>query len=68
VPAQTKDRRTISIEFTIAILRSEGKIEGLAAILRDVTKRFEEMRRLRQAAQRADPNQNAKLDRSQQKV
>jgi PAS domain S-box-containing protein len=54
VPAQTKDGRTIYIEFTIVILRRNGKVEALAAIVRDVTKRFEEMRRLRQAAQRAD--------------
>lgn len=50
VPALTKDGRQISVEFTIALLRDDvGRIIGMAAILRDVTARFEEMRRLRKA-------------------
>ena len=41
VPAITKDGRSISIEFTIQMLKSEqGEILGPVAILRDVTKRF----------------------------
>lgn len=42
VPAVTKDGRTISIEFTIQMLRSAaGEILGPVAIIRDVTKRFQ---------------------------
>ena len=48
VPALTKDGRRISVEFTIVLLRDRGqKPDGTAAILRDVTKRFEEARELR---------------------
>ncbi len=48
VPGLTKDGRRISVEFTIAILRDgDGAVAGTAAILRDVTKHFEETRRLR---------------------
>jgi PAS domain S-box-containing protein len=50
VPAVTNDGRRISIEFTIVPLRDEaGLLTGLAAIIRDVTKRFEEMRVLKQS-------------------
>jgi hypothetical protein len=39
----------VSIEFTIVPLRDgAGGLTGLAAIMRDVTKRFEEMRALKQ--------------------
>lgn len=48
VPAITKDGRQISVEFTIILLRGpDQEITGLAAILRDVTARFEEARRLK---------------------
>jgi PAS domain S-box-containing protein len=48
VPAATKDGRQISVEFTITLLRSaDGQIAGMAAVLRDVTARFEETRRLK---------------------
>ncbi len=48
MPAIRKDATQISVEFTIVILRdSAGNIIGIAAMLRDVTKRFEEMRALR---------------------
>jgi PAS domain S-box-containing protein len=47
VPAVRKDGTTISIEFTIVPLKdATGKLIGIMAILRDVTKRFEEMRLL----------------------
>lgn len=48
VPALHKDGRQISIEFTILPLRSAaGTLLGIAAFLRDVTARFEEVRALR---------------------
>ncbi len=48
VPALRKDGRRISIEFTILPLRDEaGGLAGIAAFLRDVTERFEEVRALR---------------------
>ena len=47
VPGTTKSGKGISLEFTIVPLRSEvGELLGLAAIMRDVTKRFEEKRAL----------------------
>jgi PAS domain S-box-containing protein len=48
VPGLRKDGTRISLEFTIVPFRSaDGQVEGMAAILRDVTRRFEEMRALR---------------------
>ena len=48
VPALRKDKSRISIEFTVLPIRGDrGEIEGIAAVLRDVTRRFEEMRALR---------------------
>jgi PAS domain S-box-containing protein len=48
VPALTKDGRQISVEFTILLLRDASReITGMAAILRNVTARFEETRRLK---------------------
>jgi PAS domain S-box-containing protein len=48
VPGLTKDGRRISVEFTIVMLRdAHDRPAGTAAILRDVTKRFEETRELR---------------------
>ena len=48
VPALTKDGRRISVEFTIVLLQ-EGKqeVSGTVAVMRDVTKRFEEVKELR---------------------
>ena len=51
VPAIRKDGTRISTEFTIVPFRDDaGRMIGIAAIMRDVTKRFEEMRALRKAA------------------
>ena len=48
VPALRKDGTTISVEFTIVLLKSEPVgVRGIVAIMRDVTQRFEEMRQLR---------------------
>jgi len=48
VPGLTKDGRRISVEFTIVLLHDERRTPlGTAAILREVTKRFEETRELK---------------------
>ena len=48
VPALRKDGVRISVEFTIVPFRGDdGSMAGIAAIMRDVTQRFEEMRALR---------------------
>jgi PAS domain S-box-containing protein len=49
VPGEHKDGRRLSVEFTIAALNdAQGRISGLAAVMRDVTQRFEELKALRQ--------------------
>jgi PAS domain S-box-containing protein len=48
VPAIRKDGKRISVEFTIVPFHgANGQMEGIAAVLRDVTPRFEELRNLR---------------------
>jgi PAS domain S-box-containing protein len=48
VPSIRGDGQRISLEFTIAPMRdAEGRMTGMAAILRDVTSRFQELRTLR---------------------
>ena len=48
VPAVRKDGARISLEFTVAILRDEaGRPTGIAAVIRDVTARWERERELR---------------------
>jgi len=48
VPALRKDGRRISLEFTIVPLKdATGAMQGIVAVLRDVTARFEELRDLR---------------------
>ena len=48
VPALRKGGTTISIEFTITPLKDASqRIVGMVAIVRDVTKRFEELRELK---------------------
>lgn len=49
VPGLTKDGRRISLEFTIALLKQggDGPVEGMVAVIRDVTKRFEELKALK---------------------
>lgn len=50
VPSMTKSGRSISVEFTITLLRSpDGEVIGMASVLRDVTVRFEETRAMRRA-------------------
>jgi PAS domain S-box-containing protein len=48
VPAVRKDGSRISIEFTVTPFHdTAGRMLGIAAMMRDVTKRFEEMKALR---------------------
>ncbi len=48
VPGLCKDGRRISIEFTIVLLKdAAGQVQGMASSVRDVSRRFEEMKSLR---------------------
>jgi PAS domain S-box-containing protein len=48
VPSIRRDGTTISIEFTVVLLKSDaGETTGIIAVMRDVTTRFEEVRALR---------------------
>jgi PAS domain S-box-containing protein len=48
VPGLTKDGGRISVEFTIVLLRGEAQgVTGTVAVMRDVTKRFAEVRELK---------------------
>jgi len=47
VPAIRKDGATISVEFTVVPLQNNGQMIGMAAIMRDVTRQFNEMRALK---------------------
>jgi PAS domain S-box-containing protein len=47
VPGMTREGRRISVEFTIVMLRDDEGITGTVAVLRDVTRRFEELRELK---------------------
>ena len=58
VPALRKDGARISVEFTIVpFTGADGKMTGIAAIMRDQTARFEEVRALKRslAAAQAPP-------------
>jgi len=49
VPALRKDGTRISVAFTIVAFRdASGRMEGIAAVMRDVTAGFNELRALRQ--------------------
>lgn len=48
VPARRKDGARVSVEFTIVPFRADdGLMAGIAAVMRDVTARFQEMRELK---------------------
>jgi PAS domain S-box-containing protein len=47
VPAVRNDGTTVSVEFTMVPLQNNGQMIGMVAIMRDVTRRFEEMRALK---------------------
>lgn len=50
VPALHKDGHTLSIAFTVALLRAgDGSVSGIAAVIRDETARFAEERALRKS-------------------
>ncbi|KQT88796.1 PAS domain S-box protein [Methylobacterium sp. Leaf466] len=49
VPALHKDGHTLSIAFTVGMLRGpDGVVTGIAAIIRDETKRWTDERQMRQ--------------------
>jgi PAS domain S-box-containing protein len=49
VPGLRQDGQRISLEFSIVPLKDEqGQMQGIAAVMRDVSSRFEEMRSLKQ--------------------
>jgi len=48
VPAVRKDGSRVSVEFTVVPFTGDnGEMAGIAAVMRDGTARFEEMRALR---------------------
>ncbi|NJO34921.1 MAG: PAS domain S-box protein [Rhodospirillales bacterium] len=50
VPALRRDGTRISVEFSIIPFRdATGRITGMGALMRDVTRRFEELKALRKA-------------------
>jgi PAS domain S-box-containing protein len=50
VPAAHRDGRRLSIEFSVALLRdAQGKVAGIAAVIRDSTERWAADRELRAA-------------------
>ncbi len=55
VPAIRRDGATISVEFTVVPLKNAaGEMTGIVAVMRDVTKRFEETRALRKKLAEAE--------------
>jgi PAS domain S-box-containing protein len=55
VPAAHRDGRRLSIEFSVALLRdADGKIAGIAAVIRDATERWTADRELRQRLAEAE--------------
>jgi PAS domain S-box-containing protein len=54
VPALRRDGSRISVEFTIVPFHeASGRMTGIAAVMRDVTARFEEMKALRKQVARS---------------
>ena len=64
VPAARKDGTRVSVEFTIVpFTDNAGRMIGIAAIMRDTTTRFEELRALRSQLAlhpATNPNDNGK--------
>jgi PAS domain S-box-containing protein len=60
VPALRKDQSHLSVEFTIVPFHDAvGRMVGIAAVMRDVTARFEEMKALRRQAAGRGPGSSA---------
>jgi PAS domain S-box-containing protein len=58
VPAVRKDGARISVEFSVALIRDEsGAIAGVAAVMRDVTERWQRDRELRAKLAELEANQ-----------
>ena len=55
VPGLHKDGRRISVEFTITLVKdADDRIAGMVAVMSDVTRRFEELKRLRKSQANKD--------------
>ncbi len=48
VPALHRNGTRLSIAFTVTLMRDDGRVVGIAAVLRDDTERWQERRRLRE--------------------
>ena len=60
VPALTKGGRRVSIEFNVVLLKApSGEVVGIAAILQDVTQRWERDKELRQRLAAAEAKATA---------
>ena len=62
VPALRKDGVTISIEFTVVLIKHEGQIAGISAIVRDVTARFHEMKALKRRLAEIEAKLDQRVD------
>jgi PAS domain S-box-containing protein len=61
VPGLRKDGQRISLEFTIVPLKDEqGQMQGIAAVMCEVTSRFEEIRSLKQKLAEAVKGSNSR--------
>lgn len=61
VPGLRPGGQRISLEFTIVPLRDrQGQVQGMAAVMRDVTSRFEEIRSLKQKLAEAVPHPSSR--------
>jgi PAS domain S-box-containing protein len=61
VPGLRQDGQRISLEFTIVPLKDEqGQMQGIAAVMRDVSSPFEEMRSLKRKLAEAVPLPNSR--------
>jgi PAS domain S-box-containing protein len=62
VPAIHKDGHTLSIAFTVGLLHgADGAVTGIAAIIRDETKRWTEERQMRQRLAELEARLEAKV-------
>jgi PAS domain S-box-containing protein len=61
VPGIRKDRQRISLELSVVPLKDEqGQMQGITAVMRDVTSRFEEIRSLKQKLAEAVKGSNSR--------